>query len=419
MSDLGSGQNCPRCGSQLPQMAQFCLHCGGQVSIPQAVPAVGTQSTAAPRRSSAGLLAYLVMAGCLAGAAFVYLAVNTFRSPSIESIHSVRFSEFNFPSTCSAAYRDSGFDQVIRTSNGQWNRGTGADELFFNVGKPLYGDLAGDGHDEAIVPTSCGYTAGSGWYQEIFIFGAPQGKAVLLARLSPADWGRDSWRLTDGGVQVAGQQVLVSYYAGGSHAKPAWIKTTRFEWKGNRFVRVGIDKKPFSAPEAPSSAQSTFVRSTGNGELVLELSESQQRGVTSFLNQNPYMQALTTYVPAAPSPGLEAQRRQNMEAAMKSGEMQFPYASWRDFRGTGHSDLALFFVSKQAVNSWGWRHWQIVIFEEGESDATVVTQFDSGCVDGLVYHENTRTAEFYCFGVAAGTFHWNGQNYDVKPMLGD
>ncbi len=47
-------------------------------------------------------------------------------------------------------------------------------------------------------------------------------------------------------VKVENSESAVSFYAGGSHAEPAWVVTSKFRWTGSQFTRIGIERKRFT-----------------------------------------------------------------------------------------------------------------------------------------------------------------------------
>jgi hypothetical protein len=165
------------------------------------------------------------------------------------AIRSVDFLNLDYPSDCWEQFE--GFGKVIHVSNGEWRK---EDVGSFGIrnqapGRMMtYGDLEGDGREEAVIVTSCrGQTNFD--YAEIFVFAESSAGPKLLARLSPSDWGRgqedNGGDFPVTGVHVSKQQLAVSFLAGGSHACPAWTVTARFQWNGNRFVRTGLDRSPF------------------------------------------------------------------------------------------------------------------------------------------------------------------------------
>ena len=169
-------------------------------------------------------------------------------TPSATTIRAVDFLNFDYASDCWEQF--DGFDKVIHASNGEWTKN---DAGVFAVGKrgskwmKSYGDLAGDGQEEAVIVTGCQGQANFG-YNEVFVFTSSSAGPKLLARLSPTDWGKGE-ESNGGNFQVTGARVInkeleVSFFAGGSHVCAAWVVTARFKWMGGRLVRVSSDRKP-------------------------------------------------------------------------------------------------------------------------------------------------------------------------------
>ena len=168
----------------------------------------------------------------------------------VASIRGVDFLNFDYSSDCWEQF--DGFHKVIHISNGKWNKD---DVGSFVIRKKdsawmmTYGDLDGDGQDEAAIVTSCqGQTNFD--YEEVFVFGSASAGPKLLARLSPSDWGKGEegngsyFPVTS--VRVSERQLAVSFLAGGSHACPAWTVTARFQWNGSELARTGVDREPFN-----------------------------------------------------------------------------------------------------------------------------------------------------------------------------
>jgi hypothetical protein len=164
-------------------------------------------------------------------------------------IRSVNFLDFAYPSICWKFNKNSGFEKTIQVSKGEWRKGEGVEEIYFQARKPIYGDLNGDGAEEAVVETNCGFEVSTSGETEVFIFGMIAGKPKLLGQLSWLDWKQDAWGVPFAvkDVQIRHSQVLVTYILGGSHAQPAWIATAEFGWNGSHFVRTGISRKPFKS----------------------------------------------------------------------------------------------------------------------------------------------------------------------------
>ena len=138
--------------------------------------------------------------------------------------------------------------KTIHVSGGKWEDARNdpySPPDFFRIVSVSYGDLNGNGQDEAVVLGACG--GARNWQDgDIFIFSMGPGGPRLLAELSPSDWGKGEQ--DNGGdfqvssVRIVNGQLAVCFFAGGSHAIPAWTVTAKFQWNGTHFVRVGLDR---------------------------------------------------------------------------------------------------------------------------------------------------------------------------------
>lgn len=166
--------------------------------------------------------------------------------PQTNGIHSVDFRNFEYRPDC--------LKETIRVSNGEWKGVKGDEENHFRILSVAYGDLKGDGQDEAVVLSACSGVANFETGDIIIFSTSPTGPR-LLAELSPADWGKGEgdnggmFQISD--VHIKSHQLQLSFYAGGSHASPAWTDTATFQWVGNRLVRTRLDRRPFK----PSSSR--------------------------------------------------------------------------------------------------------------------------------------------------------------------
>jgi hypothetical protein len=155
-------------------------------------------------------------------------------------VHRIDFRSFTYQPACADFESDVPKVPVIVTGGRfEAKPGTELEGIFFEVLEVLYGDLTGDGRDEAVVRTLCN-TGGTGQFDEGFVYGMKSGKAVLLGRIPGGDRasggvrcvrfedgalkveriGNDSgaargvdfvdtetWRLKDGGLGEAGKAV--------------------------------------------------------------------------------------------------------------------------------------------------------------------------------------------------------------------
>lgn len=158
-------------------------------------------------------------------------------------IQSVDFYDFDYRSDC---WEQFNVDKVVHVSKGEWHKeGSG----YFKIARIVYGDLKEDGVEEAVVHTGCSGESNFD-YQELFVFAMSRTGPELLVRLSPSDWGKgeedNGGQFPISGMEIREHQLFVSFLAGGSHACPDWIVTTKFQWDGRRFVRVGMPtRKPY------------------------------------------------------------------------------------------------------------------------------------------------------------------------------
>lgn len=132
---------------------------------------------------------------------------------------------------------DDGKQQTVQTRDGVFERNNEQDKIHFAVAGVSHGDLTDDGHDEAVVLTTCN-TGGSGVLDQGFVYGARDDQVVELGRIetgSNAFGGIVSLRINKG-------RVTVERYAtdeDGAHCCPKYIDTTYLRWDGARLVSDG------------------------------------------------------------------------------------------------------------------------------------------------------------------------------------
>lgn len=107
-----------------------------------------------------------------------------------------------------------------------------------NVDKIIYGDLTGDGKDEAAVVV--GYRgSGTGSFNDGFIYILRNGRPELLATFKGGD--RADGSIAD--VKIQGGLLIVERLApeapGVGLCCPEYIDTTRHQWRGSQLVQVG------------------------------------------------------------------------------------------------------------------------------------------------------------------------------------
>ncbi len=180
------------------------------------------------------------------------------KDPAVRGSRGIRnadFRNFIYPSQCWRRYLP-GFDELIPVKGGIWKKAIpampGAQDLF-RVESVSYGNLGTGQPLDAVVHTACSGPAN--WqYNEVFVFGLSPRGPKLLARLSPHDWGASEQNngsfFQIAGVRVLPKQLRISFYAGGSHARPARLDTAVFQWQGHRFVRTKLARSSY-VPSPP------------------------------------------------------------------------------------------------------------------------------------------------------------------------
>jgi hypothetical protein len=119
---------------------------------------------------------------------FFFLAMPAMSAmPAKADLHQVDFRSFTYYPSC-ADFESEQAKVPVQVSGGKFEgkAGTDLEGTYFEVREVLYGDLDGDGHDEALVRTLCN-TGGTGEFDEGFVYGSKDGKPVLLGRIQGGD----------------------------------------------------------------------------------------------------------------------------------------------------------------------------------------------------------------------------------------
>lgn len=145
-------------------------------------------------------------------------------------IRAVDFMNFTYAIGCV-----DGTEIVVR--DGSWSRAEEEFEAYFEVESVRYGDVDGDGAEEAIVVTNCN-GGGSGQFTVPTLYTLRDGRAVELGGAPGGD-------RADGGISAAWIEdgvVVVERYAGDDQSGaccPVFIDTERWRWDGRALVQDG------------------------------------------------------------------------------------------------------------------------------------------------------------------------------------
>lgn len=164
----------------------------------------------------------------------VFLFVSSIAAQTV--IQSVDFKNFTYRPYCAG---DRPFP--VRVRNGEFSRETPkndyVDRFYFRIEDPEYGDLNGDGKDEAAIIGICN-TGGTGTFSEGFVYSLRAGKPVLVARFPGGDrayGGLRSARIEKGLLVVKQNDPGEN----GAACCPEFVVTKRYKLLGNRLVLRG------------------------------------------------------------------------------------------------------------------------------------------------------------------------------------
>lgn len=127
--------------------------------------------------------------------------------------------------------------EKLTLKDGSFDRNKDDDKLYFSASVSSYGDLDGDGKEEAVVLTMMN-TGGTGNFSSGIIFTMKGGKPVVLTEFEGGD--RAYGGLVD--ARILNKKLVVEQYdvgeAGGACC-PEFVVTTTFNWNGKELVPVG------------------------------------------------------------------------------------------------------------------------------------------------------------------------------------
>lgn len=195
------------------------------------------------------------------------------------NIHKFDFENFTYSSVFCG---DEGKPTDIKVLNGRFEKKSGDEYLRLEVQSVNYGDLSGDGKDEAVIITVCN-TGGTGQFSEGYIYSIKNNKPALTGRIAGGD--RAGGGLVSAKIEN-GLLVVESNEEGGSGlCCPEFIVTDKFRLNGNKLVdavkptrKVLYPAKRISFPrgasnftlttEIPASDHKRFVVKAGKGQTL-------------------------------------------------------------------------------------------------------------------------------------------------------
>jgi len=152
---------------------------------------------------------------------------------SANDIHLVDFRNFSYRPVC---LNWGEVHETVKVKDGSFSRKDPNDPVTFVVTDVVYGDLNGDGMDEAVVLATCN-SGGSGWFDEAFIYVMKSSKPVMVLRVLGGDRAAGGIRA----VRIEGGLLLIERLGSiqGSAVGAEFIDTTSYRLSGRKLLQVG------------------------------------------------------------------------------------------------------------------------------------------------------------------------------------
>jgi hypothetical protein len=201
---------------------------------------------------------------------------------AVPDLHRTDFRNFTYQPSCADFEADEA-KVPVRVEAGRFygKEGTPTEGTFFEIREVLYGDLTGDGKDEAVVRTICNL-GGTGQFDEGFVYGMRDGKPALLGRIPGGDraaGGVRCVRFEDGALKVErlGNDT-------GAAAGVDWIETETWRLsngglaEAGKAVRRRLETREGARPIRFAKGKSSAVlkgKTSGADEYVFRAREGQ------------------------------------------------------------------------------------------------------------------------------------------------
>jgi hypothetical protein len=150
-------------------------------------------------------------------------------------------------SLCSREFGRLGIGKSVRVRDGEFKNS----KVYFAVvsDKIVFGDLTGDGHEDAIVPAECGSIGANFARNEIFLFSVKNGAAALVGQLSDRELERDYrkaypttesyWGVTGDAPKIVDGTLSIEILVEGPHAAPRYTATMTYRLTDGVLRAVG------------------------------------------------------------------------------------------------------------------------------------------------------------------------------------
>jgi hypothetical protein len=210
-------------------------------------------------------------------AVFIFCEANVAQS----SIQSVDFNNFTYSAYCAGELAEK-----ITVRSGEYSKETQqdgyVDRIWFKIFSIKYGDLNGDGKDEAVILSVCN-TGGTGNFTEGFIYGLAAGHPQLLARIPGGD------RAYGGLREATIDRGLLSVESNdpgenGASCCPEFIQTQKYRLVGKKLTVIGkptkkpiVDTERLTFAKGASSKTISIILPAGESKRFVVGARSGQR----------------------------------------------------------------------------------------------------------------------------------------------
>lgn len=211
----------------------------------------------------------------LEAAKFLYKTMPSTPTPAKSEIRRVDFKNFTYhlPNIQETKLGK------VRLRNGKYSGGRLGDGPNCELFQVAYGDLTGDGNEEAVVVLMFNL-GGSAFWMDGQIFTMKDGRAVLLMKFDAGDRGRGGIRTVtvSNGLLVGDYDISVN---GDASCCPSHYRFIKYKWNGSRLVEV--EKTPIR--KRPESSNQTRQQSQTSSSTKEEGKTSQPRKGEGFGQQ--------------------------------------------------------------------------------------------------------------------------------------
>ncbi len=177
------------------------------------------------------------------------------------NIHHVDFHNFSYP------FKDEDFSRclgrVVKVRDGKFDEphiSTNVAYCYFHVAEILYGDLTGDGQDEAAVVVIYGSDSGTFYRTNIYVFTLRINKPVLLGALTEEEAnhiykryyheeGNYLYEALEGGRRIKSRILISRHLADGGHCCQENVVTFEYKWDGSRMIFTKLLKRRVTATD--------------------------------------------------------------------------------------------------------------------------------------------------------------------------